>query len=73
MYDYYRWDEREIEELVTKEYKREKVIDTETTWRIGGGTAAFYDYIYHTIAGFSEYNTFRTNQIRERCSFTKKR
>ena len=28
-------------------------------------TAPFYNYIYFTIAGFSEIDTFRSNQIRE--------
>ena len=32
---------------------------------VGDGTAAFYNYIYYTIAGFSEFDTFRSNQIRE--------
>ncbi len=40
-------------------------VDTNTTWRIGDGTAAFYNYIYYTVAGFSEHDTFRSNQIRE--------
>ena len=38
---------------------------TGTTWRRGDGTAAFYNYIYHTVAGFTEFDTFRSNQIRE--------
>ena len=65
LYDYFRWDEDEIEDLVLNEYSWEKAIDTGTTWRIGDGTAAFYNYIYYTVAGFSEYDTFRSNQIRE--------
>lgn len=65
LYDYYRWDEKEIETLVLDEYCWEKAIDTQTTWRIGDGTAPFYNYIYYTVAGFSEYDTFRSNQIRE--------
>jgi glucosamine--fructose-6-phosphate aminotransferase (isomerizing) len=65
MYDYIRWDEKEIEELVLEEYHWETAVDTRTTWRIGDGTAAFYNYIYYTVAGFSEYDTFRSNQIRE--------
>src|SRR5207244_12977627 len=64
-FDYYRWDESEINRLVLDEYEWEKAIDTPTTWRIGDGTAAFYNYIYFTVAGFSEYDTFRSNQIRE--------
>jgi glutamine---fructose-6-phosphate transaminase (isomerizing) len=65
MFDYYRWDEQEIEKLVLDEYHWETAIDTKTTWRIGDGTVAFYNYIYYTVAGFSEYDTFRSNQIRE--------
>ncbi len=65
MFDYYRWDEQEIEDLIINEYKWETAIDTKTTWRIGDGTASFYNYIYYTVAGFSEYETFRSNQIRE--------
>jgi hypothetical protein len=65
MYDYVCWDEKEIDKLLLTEYKWETAVDTKTTWRIGDGTAAFYNYIYYTVAGFSEYDTFRSNQIRE--------
>lgn len=65
MFDYYQWNEKEIEDLIVNEYKWEKAIDTKTTWRIGDGTAGFYNYVYYTVAGFSEYDTFRSNQIRE--------
>ncbi len=46
-------------------YDWEKAEDTTTTWRIGDGTAAFYNYIYQVVAGFTEHDTFRSNQIRE--------
>lgn len=65
LFDYYRWDENEITALITQEYEWEKAIDTASTWRIGDGTASFYNYIYYTVAGFSENDTFRSNQIRE--------
>ncbi|PWB68400.1 MAG: glucosamine 6-phosphate synthetase [Deltaproteobacteria bacterium] len=65
LFDYYRWDEKEIEKLVLEEYQWETAVDTKTTWRIGDGTAPLYNYIYYTVAGFSEYDTFRSNQIRE--------
>ncbi|MEG8947223.1 hypothetical protein [Rosettibacter firmus] len=65
LFDYYKWDENEIEDLILKEYEWEMAIDTNATWRIGDGTSAFYNYIYYTVAGFSEYDTFRSNQIRE--------
>lgn len=64
-FDYYPWDESEIEDLILNEYDWERAIDTKSTWRIGDGTASFYNYIYHTVAGFSENDTFRSNQIRE--------
>ncbi len=65
LFDYYRWDENEINNLILNEYRWEKAIDTSSTWRIGDGTASFYNYIYFTVAGFSEIDTFRSNQIRE--------
>lgn len=65
MFDYYRWDESEIEDLIINEYEWETAIDTRTTWRIGDGTVGFYNYVYFTVAGFSEHDTFRSNQIRE--------
>jgi hypothetical protein len=64
IFDYWRWDEKQIDDTLT-EYDWEKAPDTKTTWRIGDGTAAFYNYIYYTVAGFTEHDTFRSNQIRE--------
>ena len=64
VFDYWRWDE-EIIDKVLAQYDWEKAPDTNTTWRIGDGTAAFYNYIYYTVAGFTEHDTFRSNQIRE--------
>ncbi|GAB2495584.1 hypothetical protein [Algoriphagus taiwanensis] len=65
LFDYYRWDEKEINDLILNEYNWEKAIDSDSTWRIGDGTASFYNYIYYTVTGFSEFDTFRSNQIRE--------
>lgn len=65
LFDYYKWDENELEALIKEEYNWEKSIDTESTWRIGDGTASFYNYIYYIVAGFTENDTFRSNQIRE--------
>ena len=64
IFDYYTWDENEIDTIL-EEYNWEKAVDTPTTWRIGDGTAAFYNYVYYTVAGFTEHDTFRSNQIRE--------
>ena len=59
------WDEEKVTSTLIQEYDWEVATDTRTTWRIGDGTAAFYNYIYWAIAGFSENDTFRSNQIRE--------
>ncbi len=64
IFDYWRWDEKQIDETLAH-YDWERAPDTNTTWRIGDGTAAFYNYIYYTVAGFTEHDTFRSNQIRE--------
>jgi hypothetical protein len=64
IFDYWRWDEQVIDSSLAS-YSWEKAADTKTTWRIGDGTAAFYNYVYYTVAGFTEHDTFRSNQIRE--------
>jgi len=65
IFDYWRWDEKVIDDTLINNYGWETAVDTSTTWRIGDGTAAFYNYIYYLIAGFTEHDTFRSNQIRE--------
>lgn len=65
LFDYWRWDEEEVDATLLNIYDWEKAIDTPTTWRIGDATAAFYNYVYYTVAGFTEHDTFRSNQIRE--------
>jgi hypothetical protein len=64
LFDYWKWDENLTDRILAK-YGWELAPDTNTTWRIGDGTAAFYNYIYYQVAGFTEHDTFRSNQIRE--------
>ncbi|SDH35744.1 hypothetical protein [Pseudomonas abietaniphila] len=64
LYRYVNWDEKVINDTLSTHYGWENSSDAASTWRIGDGTAAFYNYIYHTVAGFSEHDTFRSNQIR---------
>jgi len=65
IFDYWRWDEKSIDYTLINEYDWELATDTSTTWRIGDGTAGLYNYIYYLVAGFSEHDTFRSNQVRE--------
>ncbi|WP_322308168.1 hypothetical protein [Sphingopyxis sp.] len=64
VFDYWTWEEPVVDQCLAM-YDWEKAPDTATTWRIGDGTAAFYNYVYHTVGGFTEHDTFRSNQIRE--------
>ena len=34
-------------------------------WRMGDGQTTFNNFIYFTLAGFSEFDNFRSNQICE--------
>ncbi len=65
LYHYLYWDEQEIMTVLEDEYDWQTASDTDATWRIGDGTAAFYNYIYFFLAGLTENDTFRSNQIRE--------
>jgi glutamine---fructose-6-phosphate transaminase (isomerizing) len=65
IFDYLKWDENQVDNLLINTYNWETDPETKTTWRIGDGTAAFYNYIYYMVAGFTENDTFRSNQIRE--------
>ena len=65
LFDFILWDEKHIEDTIINLYDFEKSVDTASTWRIGDGTASFYNYVYTLINGFSENDTFRSNQIEE--------
>ncbi len=65
LYDFIPWNEQEIENTLITKFDWETSPDTKCTWRIGDGTASFYNYIYYTMAGFTENDTFRSTQIRQ--------
>lgn len=65
IFDFWRFEEDLVNKTLVDQYGWELAVDTTTTWRIGDGTAAFYNYVYYTVAGFTEHDTFRSNQIRE--------
>lgn len=65
MFNHLVWNEDEVNRVILSEYDFERSPDSPSTWRIGDGTAPFYNYIYLTARGFSEFDTFRSNQIRE--------
>jgi len=65
LFDFIQWDEEEVNNNIINKYNWEQSVDTSSTWRIGDGTASFYNYIYCSAVGFTENDTFRSNQIRE--------
>lgn len=65
LWHYIPWDENTIVSTLRREYGWETEPDSTQTWRTDDGTSPFYNYIYHSIAGFTENDTFRSNQIRE--------
>lgn len=64
LFDFVPWREDDVVNTLVERYGWERASDTDSTWRIGDGTAAFYNFIYYTLAGFTEHDTFRSNQIR---------
>jgi len=65
MFSHMVWNEDEVNRVLLGQYDFELSPDSPSSWRIGDGTAPFYNYIYLTACGFSEFDTFRSNQIRE--------
>lgn len=65
LYHYIDWDEEKILSKIKGEFDWETSPDTIATWRIDDGTAAFYNYIYMAMSGMSEFDDFRSFQIRD--------
>lgn len=65
LWHYLDWREDTIVNTIRDEYDWEVAEDTTTTWRIGDGTAPFYNYIYQTMAGFTEDEVMLANMVRE--------
>ena len=59
-----KWDEKKINQTLVKEYDWEISDKSDNTWRIGDGYTEFINYLYYTIAGFSEYDCFHSQQVR---------
>ena len=66
LYEYIPWNEGEMERTLKETYAWEPDKNYGSNqWRMGDGQTAFTNYIYYSVAGFSEYDNFRSNQIRE--------
>ena len=65
LWHYIKWEEKKIIKTLFEEYGWEDDGETGITWRIDDGSPAFYNYLYGQIQGFTENDSFRSNQIRE--------
>lgn len=65
LWHYIPWDEEKIIGILRKEYGWLADEEVGITWRIDDGSPAFYNYLYGQIQGFTENDSFRSNQIRE--------
>lgn len=66
LFEYLPWEESEIESVLAREYDWEADrMYGKNQWRMGDGQTAFTNYIYYQVAGFSEFDNFRSNQIRQ--------
>ncbi len=63
IFEYEEWEEDQINDILIKDYGWETDPTIPSSWRIGDGTAPFYNYIYRAFVGFSEHDTFRNNQV----------
>ena len=64
LFDHLPWDEEVVNRTIIDGYGWETSEESASTWRVGDGTAAFYNFAYLHAAGFTEHDTFRSNQIR---------
>jgi len=66
LFEFLPWNEKEIEAVLKKEmdWEADKSYG-KNQWRMGDGQTAFTNYIYYQLAGFTEFDNFRSNQIRE--------
>ena len=66
LFEYIKWDEKKIMETLTKEYNWTSDIEYgKNQWRMGDGQTQFTNYIFYKLTGFSEFDNFRSAQIRD--------
>jgi glucosamine--fructose-6-phosphate aminotransferase (isomerizing) len=66
LYQYYPWREEEVDRVLNEQYQWEADEDYgKNQWRMGDLHTAFINYIYYTVAGFSEFDNYRAIQVRE--------
>ena len=66
LYNYLEFDEKKVEKILVQEYDYEFDVNFGTSqWRQGDLHVAFMNYVFLEVAGFTEKDNYRSNQIRE--------
>jgi glucosamine--fructose-6-phosphate aminotransferase (isomerizing) len=66
LYNYIKYDKNEINFILKNYYNFfEDKTYGENQWRVGDGQTAFTNFIYYNIGGFSEFDNYLSNEIRE--------
>jgi hypothetical protein len=65
IFEYIDWDENQVMDTLKSEYGWKVGEGQLNSWRSGDATAGFYNYLYLRFAGLTEFDTFRSNQIRD--------
>ncbi|MBI4612672.1 MAG: hypothetical protein HY720_03590 [Planctomycetes bacterium] len=64
LFSHVPWREEEIVETLRARYGWESPADTRSTWRAGDAACAFVNHLYLAVAGFTENDFLRSNQVR---------
>ena len=65
LYDYVEWDEKKIDKKISDLGFIKSKDYGENQWRMGDTQTAFNNYIYKELCGFTEFDEFRSHQIRD--------
>lgn len=63
-YNYHEWNEDKIENTLNKIGYIKSEDYSHNQWRMGDTQTSFNNYIYFNLCGFTEYDEFRSHQIR---------
>jgi len=64
-FSYIPWDEQKVETTLRQQYGWTSGADPSVpSWRMGDGTAPFYNLMYFMVLGMTEHDALRANQVR---------
>ncbi|MGV7221874.1 MAG: hypothetical protein ACQ9MH_10135 [Nitrospinales bacterium] len=64
LFSFVKWDESKVIFTLENNYGWQSEPDVPSTWRTGDASAPFISYLFLTIAGFTENDFLRSNQVR---------